>query len=288
MSALLDLDDVVAGNPAAQRELAALRDQVAALTAGRDGAVYVSQKMLEQNTYLVEQSNAPVPAQPAAAKGSTHCDECGCDWLDNGLNPVGCPYCKRNDDKFNPCLNDLVRQVALMMDDCEEHADGSISIDCDISQGFLRRIYDLLNALEDCGYDAIEPKPAAVPEAVAKASKLLRAHNEWRRGADNTDAYTATGLGNAIDTVCDHIEEVLGMVSTQIIPADVMNDAARYQWLKQRSPFGNRAPHIEQYPFQSGFDKVKLPHFTVVGLDDAIDAAIDAAILSAADTEVKK
>lgn len=24
----------------------------------------------------------------------THCEECGCDWLDNGLNPVGCPYCK--------------------------------------------------------------------------------------------------------------------------------------------------------------------------------------------------
>lgn len=28
-------------------------------------------------------------AHPAA----THCDGCGCDWLDNGLNPVGCPYC---------------------------------------------------------------------------------------------------------------------------------------------------------------------------------------------------
>ena len=24
----------------------------------------------------------------------THCGNCGCDWLDNGLNPVGCPYCK--------------------------------------------------------------------------------------------------------------------------------------------------------------------------------------------------
>ena len=24
-----------------------------------------------------------------------HCDNCGCDWLDNGLNPVGCPYCKQ-------------------------------------------------------------------------------------------------------------------------------------------------------------------------------------------------
>ena len=24
----------------------------------------------------------------------THCDNCGFDWLDNGLNPVGCPYCE--------------------------------------------------------------------------------------------------------------------------------------------------------------------------------------------------
>ena len=23
-----------------------------------------------------------------------HCHGCGCDWIDNGLNPVGCPYCK--------------------------------------------------------------------------------------------------------------------------------------------------------------------------------------------------
>lgn len=28
----------------------------------------------------------------------THCDNCGCDWLDNGVNPVGCPYCKQSDD----------------------------------------------------------------------------------------------------------------------------------------------------------------------------------------------
>lgn len=24
----------------------------------------------------------------------THCDKCGCDWIDNGLNPIGCPYCE--------------------------------------------------------------------------------------------------------------------------------------------------------------------------------------------------
>lgn len=35
------------------------------------------------------------PQQPAAHPAITHCDNCGGDWLDNGLNPVGCPYCKR-------------------------------------------------------------------------------------------------------------------------------------------------------------------------------------------------
>jgi hypothetical protein len=35
-------------------------------------------------------------SQPAVHPAITHCDNCGCDWLDNGLNPVGCPYCKQN------------------------------------------------------------------------------------------------------------------------------------------------------------------------------------------------
>ena len=26
--------------------------------------------------------------------GVTHCDNCGLSWVDDGLNPVGCPYCK--------------------------------------------------------------------------------------------------------------------------------------------------------------------------------------------------
>lgn len=30
----------------------------------------------------------------AAHPAITHCDNCGCDWLDNGLNPIGCPYCE--------------------------------------------------------------------------------------------------------------------------------------------------------------------------------------------------
>lgn len=37
---------------------------------------------------------AALAQQRAVHLASTHCDNCGCDWLDNGLNPIGCPYCK--------------------------------------------------------------------------------------------------------------------------------------------------------------------------------------------------
>ncbi len=30
----------------------------------------------------------------ATHKGATHCDDCGLTWLDDGLNPLWCPYCK--------------------------------------------------------------------------------------------------------------------------------------------------------------------------------------------------
>lgn len=36
------------------------------------------------------------PKKPAVHPAITHCDNCGCDWLDNGLNPIGCPYCKQH------------------------------------------------------------------------------------------------------------------------------------------------------------------------------------------------
>lgn len=36
-------------------------------------------------------------AAPVSAphKGATHCDDCGLTWLDDGLNPLECPYCKQ-------------------------------------------------------------------------------------------------------------------------------------------------------------------------------------------------
>lgn len=34
--------------------------------------------------------------QQTAHTAIIHCDTCGCDWLDNGLNPAYCPYCKQH------------------------------------------------------------------------------------------------------------------------------------------------------------------------------------------------
>jgi len=66
-------------------------------------------------------------------------------------------------------------------------------------------------------------------------------------------------------------------VTPAAVPDDVAKDAERYRFLKERSPFGNRVPHIEQYPYQPKIDRSEFPHFTVVGIDEAIDAAILAA-----------
>lgn len=49
---------------------------------------------------LPNQRALPLYTEPfptATHPAITHCERCGCDWLDNGLNPVGCPYCKIED-----------------------------------------------------------------------------------------------------------------------------------------------------------------------------------------------
>lgn len=43
-----------------------------------------------QVVYKAMLAAAPAIDHPA----HTHCANCGCIWLDNGLNPAWCPYCK--------------------------------------------------------------------------------------------------------------------------------------------------------------------------------------------------
>ena len=54
----------------------------------------------------------------------THCDNCGFDWLDNGLNPVGCPYCKQpvGMEGFRTAVEEA-RRVWMDENPCEDGHD---------------------------------------------------------------------------------------------------------------------------------------------------------------------
>ena len=45
-----------------------------------------------------------------------HCDGCGCDWIDNGLNPVGCPYCelrREAERRWDGKMTDILRDTQV-------------------------------------------------------------------------------------------------------------------------------------------------------------------------------
>lgn len=71
----------------------------------------------------------------AAHPAITHCDNCGCDWLDNGLNPVGCPYCelrreterrwegnRRAAQEYVEDMRDVLKEAAQICKDLDDEA----------------------------------------------------------------------------------------------------------------------------------------------------------------------
>ncbi len=63
----------------------------------------------------------------------THCDNCGCDWLDNGLNPAACPYCKQPAaDKIAAAFryesNGIVGYVDAPIHSINMHDDGVVEV----------------------------------------------------------------------------------------------------------------------------------------------------------------
>lgn len=62
--------------------------------------------------------------QHAAHPAITHCDNCGCDWLDNGLNPVGCPYCKNSGAELQPIVSSLAEALEMMVEMVEMNGFG--------------------------------------------------------------------------------------------------------------------------------------------------------------------
>ena len=63
----------------------------------------------------------------------THCDNCGFDWLDNGLNPAACPYCKQPAaDKIAAAFryerNGIVGYVDAPIHSINMHDDGIVEV----------------------------------------------------------------------------------------------------------------------------------------------------------------
>lgn len=90
-------------SPAARDELSK-----AAESAARRGRAARKEAAMSEVTpeQVAEWARHQRPANPTIV----HCDNCGCDWVDNGINPIGCPYCKTTSGSINTSINH-VRQA---------------------------------------------------------------------------------------------------------------------------------------------------------------------------------
>lgn len=100
---------------AAEAELAKLAQQkpVVMLNLSHDGSdfeMFYDLSDLKFNSMRMPLYAAPVPAPH---KGATHCDDCGLTWLDDGLNPLGCPYCKNHASERNARRYLALRKVGV-------------------------------------------------------------------------------------------------------------------------------------------------------------------------------
>src|SRR5690606_38054286 len=69
-------------------------EYVAECVRADDGDYYLAADVDAAIRALLEERDQLVAALARRAHPAiTFCDNCGCDWLDNGLNPVSCPYC---------------------------------------------------------------------------------------------------------------------------------------------------------------------------------------------------
>ena len=82
---------LIARVEAAESELQMLRSQKpVAYMDSRYGLCWYKDRKPSPETMLYAEPKLPTH------HGATHCDNCGCTWLDDGINPLGCPYCEAN------------------------------------------------------------------------------------------------------------------------------------------------------------------------------------------------
>ena len=99
---------------AAEAELAKLRDQKPVAWQHENGNIFLPWQKALITTGAVF---SPLYAAhvPAPHPGATHCGDCGLTWLDDGLNPLGCPYCKTHASERNARRYLALRKVGVQV-----------------------------------------------------------------------------------------------------------------------------------------------------------------------------
>ncbi len=97
-----------------EAELAKLREQKPVAWRHENGNIFLpwQKDMIVTGAVFSPLFAAPVPAPHP---GATHCDDCGLTWLDDGLNPLGCPYCKNHASERNARRYLALRKVGVQV-----------------------------------------------------------------------------------------------------------------------------------------------------------------------------
>ena len=99
---------------AAEAELANLAQQKPVAWRHENGNIFLpwQKDLIVTGAVFSPLFAAPVPAPHP---GATHCDDCGLTWLDDGLNPLGCPYCKNHASERNARRYLALRKVGVQV-----------------------------------------------------------------------------------------------------------------------------------------------------------------------------
>jgi len=97
-----------------EAELAKLREQKPVAWRHENGNIFLpwQKDMIVTGAVFSPLFAAPVPAPHP---GATHCEDCGLTWLDDGLNPLGCPYCKTHASERNARRYLALRKVGVQV-----------------------------------------------------------------------------------------------------------------------------------------------------------------------------
>ena len=97
-----------------------------------------NKKYAEWFMAFTKEPTTPLYAAPKPHPSHTHCDNCGLTWLDDGLNPLHCPYCVKPPAPAVPDWNvnierirDVMHMLGISIDESVEGFSAALSANID-------------------------------------------------------------------------------------------------------------------------------------------------------------